>query len=336
MKKKTKGHLTLEERQSIYTMRARGKTDSEIGKQLGRHRSVILRERRRNQAPPGLILHLTPLEKAKWAHDKALRRRRDVKKGKRGPLKLVAVRERVEALLKDGYSPEQIADMLSLSDLGVRVSGKTIRRWINRDVRELRAHLPERGKPRRKHLKRRKKPAQAAPQKRSIHERDEIVNRRERVGDLEADTIVCRKSKTAILSVVDRKTRRRWFRKIPNLKAETVCWALILILLDIPAAQRHTITFDRGSEFADWKRLEQLFGILVFFCDPYCAWQKGSVEHTNKEFRRFVPKGTDLALLSDETVARIEHLLNLKPMTCLQRASAIDVWQQLAAAALIH
>ena len=334
-----KGHLCLEERQQIYAMHERGESDSRIAKIVGRHRSVIGRELKRNRAPMFVASHISPLERAKYAHDKALRRRSDCKRGRRGPLKLAAVRERMIVLLNNHYSPEAIAHIISESDLGLNLSGKTIRRWIKKEAPELRQYLPQRGKPRRSRMTRRKKKEnikRAAPKKRNIAERPQEAGLRVCPGHLEGDTIVCRKSKVAIVSVVDRSTRRRWYRKVPNLQANTVLWALIQILLDIPPALRRTITFDNGSEFADWYKLERLFGIMVYFCDPYCAWQKGSVEHSNKEFRRFVPKGTDLALISEEAVAHIERILNMKPMSCLKMDSALSLWLSVAAQTMLH
>jgi IS30 family transposase len=286
-----------------------------------------------------MAARMTPWEKAKWAHDKAREARSESRRGKRDSLKLVAVRDRIVILLKEArYSPEDIANVLSKSDLGVKVCGKTIRRWILKRAPELRKHLPQRGKKRRNHLtpgKKRQKPT-GAPEKINISERPGIVLRKDRVGDLEGDMIVCKQSTTAILSILDRKTRRKWYRKVANLKTETVMKALILLLLEIPPTRRHTITFDNGSEFADWKKLERLFGLSVYFCDSYSAWQKGAVENSNMLFRRFVPKGTDLSLLSDEQVARIEQLLNDKPMDCLGHLSANDVWQLEAPTMYLH
>lgn len=324
------GHLSLQERQQIHLMREQGKGFAEIGRALERHRSVVKRELERNSGPSQIWRHMTPLERAKSADERAKRRQVESKCGVRGPLKLCAVRARIEELLEHAhYSPEKIAFILSSSDEGVSLCGRTIRRWLDKDAPELKQHLPCRGKKYRRRMtgKRRHPIAdKAAPEKRSIHERDEIVSKRERVGDLEADMMVCRQSKVGILSVIDRKTRRRWFRKVKNLKAETLCHALICLLLTIPATERHTITFDRGGEFAEWQELERFFHILPYFCDAYCAWQKGSVEHSNKKFRRFVPKGTNLALVSDEHIAKIEAILNTEPMICLGMLSAYQAW----------
>ena len=286
------------------------------------------RERKRNAAPPYISCNMSALEKAKWAQDKAKQRRSEPKKGKRGPLKLAVVRTRVEAFLKDKNSPEKIATILSSSDLGITICGRTIRRWINTDVPELKQYLPCKGKVRKKSLfpRRPKKTKIAAPETRNIRERCEEADNRSEPGHLEGDTIVCDQSKDAIVSVADRFTDRRWYRKVPNLKAETVFWALFDILSEIPPAIRRTITFDNGGEFALWYKLERIFGILAYFCDPYCSWQKPVVERSNKEFRLFVPKGTDLSRISPEEVQRIEQQINSLPMDRLDSLSSADVW----------
>ena len=329
-RKKNRGHLSLDERQIIHQMQARGVGCAEIGRAIYRHRSVVKRELERNAGQRHIWRYLSALERAKEAHERAKRRRCDSKKGRRGPLKLSAIRERIVSLLQEAhYSPEAIAHIISQSDLGVSLCGKTVRRWLLREAPELRQHLPHRGRARRHHLtpKKSRSPQHAAPQKRSIHERPAPVKERQRLGDLEGDMIVCKKSTSAILSLIDRKTRRRWYRKVSNLKAETVLQALICLLGELTPLQRHTITFDNGGEFSQWKVLERLFGVTVYFCDPYCAWQKGSVEHSNKEFRRFVPKGTDIALVSNEDIARIEDMLNCKPMDCLNMLSSSNAWR---------
>ena len=85
MKEKNKGHLNLEERQIIYAMHEGGSKDSEIAKVLGRHRSVVCRERKRNRPPIALSGGLSPLDRAKYANDKAKRRVSDCKRGLKGP-----------------------------------------------------------------------------------------------------------------------------------------------------------------------------------------------------------------------------------------------------------
>lgn len=309
-------------------MRASGSSDSKIAKKIGRDRTTVWRERTRNAAPPYISANMSALEKAKWAHDKARQRRSEPKKGKRGPLKLAATRTRVAALLTDRTSPEKTAAILSSSDLGIKISGRTIRRWVNKEAPELKQYLPCKGKARRKSTfpRRPKKVKEGAPSKRNISERCEEADNRSEPGHLEGDTIVCDQSKDAIVSVADRYTNRRWYRKVSNLKSETVFWALFEILSEIPPEIRKTITFDNGGEFALWHRLEPMFGIQAYFCDPYCSWQKPVVERSNKEFRLYVPKGTDLSKITTEDVRRIEQLINAMPMDRLNSLSSADVW----------
>jgi len=326
--KTTKGHLSLVERQTIHLMRAEGKSFAEIGRAIGRDRSVVWREVKRNQSQRHIWSRLTPLEKAKEAHERAQRRRSDSKRGRRGPLKLAAVRKEIANLLQEcRYSPEDIADVLHQGDLGVSVCGRTIRRWLLKDAPELRQYLPERGRKRRSKLTPRKKRGKtAAPEKRSIHERPNIVVTRERVGDYEGDAIVCSQSTAAIIAIRERKLRKGWFIKVPNLQADTVRPALIKVFRDIPAPLRFTCTLDNGGEFSDFRTIETLFGMDVFFCDPYSAWQKGAVENLNKAFRVFVPKGTNLKDISELEIARIENIINARPMDCLHKLSPDQAW----------
>ena len=130
-----KGHLTLRERQTLYTMHKEGESDSRTGKVLRRDRSVVWRERKRNAPPLHLACRMSGLEQAQWAHDKACQRRSDCKRGKRGPLKLAAIRKEVRSLLREcRYSPESIADILAQGDSGTKVCGRTIRRWLLKGV----------------------------------------------------------------------------------------------------------------------------------------------------------------------------------------------------------
>jgi len=326
--RKCKGHLKLEERQAIYILHSQGVSFGEIGRRIGRNRSTIYRELQRNKAPVFIEPNLSGLEKAKLAQDKAKRRRSDSKKVRRSSLKLALVRNEIINLLKVcRYSPEAISATLAQGDLGVNVSGRTIRRWLQKDAKELRKYLPERGRKRRNKLTpSKRKHKKAASKKCSIHTREEAITKRARVGDYEADAIVCSQSTTAIISLRERLTRKGWFIRVPNLKADTVRPALIKLFRDIPMPLLLSCAFDNGGEFSDFLALEKLFGIKTFFCDPYSAWQKGGVENLNKAFRVFVPKGTNLATINDIEIAKIENIINARPMDCLHKLSPDQAW----------
>ncbi len=132
-------------------------------------------------------------------------------------------------------------------------------------------------------------------------------------------------SKTAILSIYDRASRRRWYILVANLEAATVRKALVCFLHSLPAYALKTLTFDRGSEFAEWDMIEKIFPDLkVYFCTAYSPHEKGGVERSNRELRRFYPKGTDFSAVQQDQLADAQEKINNRPMKCLGRESSHD------------
>ena len=338
MKNENYEHLKLEERQIIYKMHGEGKTEQEISKEVRRAKSTISRELKRNQSNRALRRHLTALELAYIAHQKAILRRSESKKGERSSIKLALVRDHIVECLKDRkWSPEDISISIK-TVLGVSVSAKTIRRWIYSDAKELKTSLTYKGKKRNKRIAPKRKRNSDGSYRRSIHEREEIINDRRRVGDYEADLIVCSQSRVCILSVRERKTRECWLRLLPNSESETVRGGLIGIFANILPTLLHTCTFDNGSEFAKVYEVEKLLGIKSYWCDAYCSWQKGSVEQQNREVRRHFPKTTDLSQITKEQLKLVEFYINDKPRACLNGLSSEELWQSalFKARSLLH
>ena len=318
--KKKRMRLSLEDRQNISVMKSSGVGIREIGRRIKRSASVISRELKRNAFPSYVSMKLTALERAKAAHDKAKRRQQNKRRGKRKAKPLMAVYEHIGNKLIDGWSPEKISAKIGEEFPGLSLSTSTIYRMIKRDMPEFKKHLPEKGKKRRQRvMNRRGIFGQAAAQKRHISERPAAANERAEIGHLEVDMILSKKgSKAAVLSICDRTSRDRDFILVPNLEAITVRKAFVSYLHSLPAFARRTITFDRGSEFAEWDMLEKIFPDLkVYFCTAYSPHEKGSVERSNKEFRRFFPKKTDFALVSQEQVIQARDKINNSPMKCL-------------------
>lgn len=56
-----------------------------------------------------------------------------------------------------------------------------------------------------------------------------------------------------------------------------------------------TITFDRGTEFANWRRIEERLHCEVYLADPYCAWQKGTNENLNGLLMEIIPARRNLS-----------------------------------------
>jgi len=331
--KKTRKSLTLEVRQNIWMMRSEGVGIREIGRRLKIDPSIISREFNRNRLSVFVSTRLTPLERAKEANDQAKRRRKEKRRGKRKAKPLLLVFEHLAQKLIDKWSPEDISDTIEEFFPGLKLSTTTIYRMIKRDAPELKKYLPEKGKKRRQRvMHRRGKFQQAAAEKRHISERPIEAKERKEIGHLEADMVVsCRKgSKVAVLSIYDRATRKRWYIFVANLEAATVRKALVLFLHLLPAYARKTLTLDRGSEFAEWDMIEKIFPALkVYFCTAYSPHEKGGVERSNRDLRRFFPKGTDFAGVSQEQLDAAQVLINNRPMKCLRRKSSFDFHNQL-------
>jgi IS30 family transposase len=145
-------------------------------------------------------------------------------------------------------------------------------------------------------------------------------------GHKEFDLVVCKQSVVSVLVGVDRKTRRTWLRRVENREAETIRAALIGIEMNLCPPLRKTLTYDNDPGFQKVFDLEQLIGVENYFCDPYCSWQKGSVENVNQRLRRFFPKGTDLSTVTQARLDEVEAILNARPMDCLGELSPDQCW----------
>ena len=332
MKKEKRKSLSLEDRQQIYVMRSKGLSVREIARKIRREASIISRELRRNLAPNYVDCNMSALERAKYGHDKSKQRQKEKKRGKRKAKPLFKVLEYISNKLQEGWSPECISARIGETFEGLKLSTSTIYRMIKKERRELIKYLPEKGKQRRQRvMERRGQFQQGAPEKRHISKRSKEANERTEPGHLEGDMVLSKKgSKSAILSICDRFLRTYWYIPVTDLQSDTVCLELVRFLHTLPAEQRKTLTFDRGSEFAQWDMLEKIFtGLLVYFCTAYSPHEKGSVERSNKELRRYFPKGTDFSNVSKNELTEVQNKINGKPMKCLNWKTPLEFREQI-------
>ena len=162
----------------------------------------------------------------------------------------------------------------------------------------------------------------------SIRKRDKSVYSREEAGHWEADTVVSGqgKSKACFATLAERKTRFYIAMKMSDRRAETMENAIVAALSAFPPQLVKTITCDRGTEFANWRRIEERLHCEVYFADPYCAWQKGTNENLNGLLREFYPKGRNLSRVAPATLKRNLALLNARPRKVLYFHSAQELW----------
>ena len=306
-------HLTQQERYLIEHYLSIGKKQKEIAEILGCHPSTISREIKRNKHTP---FGCEPEYNYLFADYEA--RVRKENKPRRTAF-TQKVKSYVIKCIKEQYSPEQISGRI-FQDIGCTISIETIYQFIYRDKAQggtLYTNLrwQNRKRKRRLHGRKRGREYGTAPRK-SIHDRDAIVEAKSRFGDLEIDTIIGKNHKQAILTIVDRKTKYLWMQKLIFKRSENVAKVSNKILASI-AKYIHTITADNGSEFAAYEEIENKLGINFYFCDPYSSWQRGLNEHTNGLIRQYLPKKTDFTKVDYKTIKMIQNRLNNRPRKSL-------------------
>jgi transposase, IS30 family len=158
-----------------------------------------------------------------------------------------------------------------------------------------------------------------------IDGRPDVINCRRRYGDWEADTMVGKARRNALVTVVERKSGFARIGRADNLKADTTRKVLTKRLKHLPAALRRSVTFDNGKEFAEHRQLARKLNLETYFALPYRSWQRGTNENTNGLLRQFFPKRTDFSRISHQEVARAENLLNERPRRRLDYRTPAEV-----------
>jgi IS30 family transposase len=295
--------LSTEERYEIAAMRRQGVPVAEMAKHLGRHRSTLYREVKRNQSVhDGCYRPSQAVEKASG------RQKRSQRNGRYGPTEF----EPIEALIRKAFSPEQIVGRRKLEGQQV-MSHETIYRWIWTDKRcggTLWTHLRGARKRRRKRYGRYDSRGRLAGKK-LIGQRPAVVDSRRRIGDWEMDTIHGR-GKACVVTVVERKTGLVRIGPIPRATKELTLDRTVQLLW----AERDrvkTITADNGTEFHSYLELESILDTEVYFATPHHAWGRGTNENANGLIRQYLPKGTNLSRLTQQQCDRIAEQLNNRP-----------------------
>lgn len=293
----------------------------EIARTLGRSPSTVSRELRRN-ASPEYQLYLSHRAQGRAQQRWKLARRRP-------RLKSASLRHYVREKLALGWSPEQIAGRLGLDHPGLSISPEAIYQYIYHPKTEARQELisslrraHRRRKPR--GLSRRERKTKI-PNRIPLEERPAEVESRQTFGHWEGDSLVSRKSRVALNSLVERKTRLLCLTRLPQKTAEATRRAVLARLGNLPPEARRTLTLDNGTENTLHQEITAALGLQCYFSHPYASWERGTCENTNGLVRWYLPKGTDFSTISEEQIAQIEFLLNTRPRKCLGFKTPIEV-----------
>ena len=290
--------LTREQRYQIQAYRKAGFNQSETAHELEVHKSTISREISRNRGRRGY--------RPKQAQARRDLRRRESYRPRIG----ITEWERVEALIRREWSPEQVRDRLA--DEGQRpISHEWIYQYLSRDklaggtlYRSLRCQRQRRkryGRPERRGQLRNRV---------SIEERPAIVERRSRIGDWEGDTLIGRHHRGVLVSLVERKSGYTVIAALPRRTAQAFREATVRLLRPLKV---HTLTLDNGTEGAQHERIARSLSARVYFAHPYASWERGTNENTNGLIRQYFPKRRNLTTVTQKELDHAMHRLNHRP-----------------------
>ena len=299
-------HLTLEERETIALDLAEGKSQVQIARQLGRSKSTISREVRRNGPQK---------YKCRYRANRAQLKSDERKKCAHVRERLAndAVKAYVVKHLQNEWSPEQIAGRIPIDLSGHKTNYESIYQFVYQERRDLIPFLRRRHRIRRKRGSAKNKRSIRIPNRTSIDMRPESVNNRKEPGHWETDTAISRASKEALQVSVERKTCFVKIRKLARKSAQCMHEALCDSLLPLKPEMRKTITYDNGKENVKHVETNKVLGTNSYFCTPYHSWEKGSVENTIGLIRQYLQKQTDFSIIPESQIEMIEARLNSRP-----------------------
>ena len=301
-------HLTTEQRYKIQVLHEKNYALTEIAKEIGKDKSVVSREIRRNKDPR------SGTYKAALAQYYYTQRLHSKPKSSKFT---ETIATKIRELLPQGYSPEQIVGRCRLKGFPC-VSCERIYQYIWADKRQngnLYTYL-------RRHGRRYRKRGAAKDLRGilrdqvSIDLRPKIVDEKLRFGDLEMDTVIGRNHKGALLTINDRVTKLCWIFLLKSRDSHILSRTAIEGLSYLKDKLK-TITVDNGKEFAQHKTITEALGIPIFFAHPYHSWERGANENMNGLIRQYARKGSSFEDLTEDAVRQIQELLNNRPRKSL-------------------
>jgi len=271
-----------------------------LSRRVGRHPTTIMRE---VMANGGRNEYRPAAADRRAGHCR--RRARDGALATPGVL-----RERIRAELQLGRSPDAIVLDLDADGVVGRPCAQTIYTAVHDGTLGVKARecLRMRRPRRRSRTTRNPSNRPALP---NITERPNTVNDRTEVGHWEVDQIIGANNRSSMIWLTERVTRYSIPITMPcGYTAEAVLAGLVEACEQIPSHLLRSMSFDQGSEWAEWETIAVSYNIDCWFCEPHSPWQRGQIENLNRQFRWWFPRGTDLAVVSPVDAAHAATIVN--------------------------
>ena len=295
-------HITIEQRYEIFAYLKCKKSKTFIAKALGVHKSTIGREIIRNSTKTGKY-------NPKFAQELSIERKERFGRKRKFTIEIKSfVVEKIET---EQWSPKQIVGYCSKNHLPM-VSHERIYQYVRYD-KKVGGKLYQNMRHKLKHRKRPVGKFIPIKNRVSIDERPEIINKKERFGDWEIDTIIGDNQKGAIVTITERTTNFFLMKKLSKGKDAHALAAVVILMLMPYKAYVHSITTDNGTEFAEHEQIAKKLGTKIYFTHPYSSWEKGLIEYTNKLIRQYIPKKSNFNNYNDLNIMKIQKKINARP-----------------------
>lgn len=316
-------HLDYMKRCQILAFWKAGYRQKDIAKELGVHQSTISRELSRN-----ITFVRTKLGSWQYKPDYAQGYTRERHRKKNKKVKLTAdIAQFIRNKLESKWSPEQISGYAKKHKL-FSFGKEWIYQFILKDKEnggKLFLNLRHQNK---RYRKRYGSPKRTGPirNRRFIDERPKIVDERKRMGDWEIDTMIGKQRQQAVVSIVERFSKKTILKKVSKKSATSVSDATINGLKAISGAVL-SITSDNGSEFAYHELISKELNAEFYFAHPYSSWERGLNENTNGLVRQYLKKGSCFIDVTDSDLEIIADQLNNRPRKSLGFATPNEVFE---------
>lgn len=304
--------LGQKERDRIFLFKKKGKTNSAIARLLGRDKSTIGRELRRN-------IHQKVRQYLPDTAQRKANKRKELGRKELYVVKQPALKKKIIARLKKGWSPDLIDGRLKRKGQK-HLNHESIYQFIySLEGRRLNLRQYLRRAHRIRRPKTGRKPQQnlCIPNRVDIDKRPKHIEKRTQFGHWEGDNVVYNRHRRALSTSAERKTRKVIISKPHNLTAKEKAKCLIRRYRQLPPEAKRTMTYDNGKEATAHETVTAAIGMKFYFAKTYSSWQRGTNENRNGLVRFYLPRHTDLEKVTYSQIRRVENLINNRPMKCL-------------------